>query len=123
STREVMMLRLLGLFVPYLLASTCDILYHTSPFLLSCEVAAIVVDDENGQSHATPIDVDDGVATDNGASPTSDVEQVASNTISISAGMWRMPNKFEPIPESLVALYIAQVLEGLVYLHEQRLMV
>ncbi|ONM08687.1 hypothetical protein ZEAMMB73_Zm00001d033806 [Zea mays] len=29
------------------------------------------------------------------------------------------PNKFEPIPESLVALYIAQVLEGLVYLHEQ----
>jgi hypothetical protein len=44
----------------------------------------IVVDDENGQSQsikngrsATPIDVDDGVATDNGASPTSDVEQVA----------------------------------------------
>ncbi|PWZ44267.1 MAP3K epsilon protein kinase 1 [Zea mays] len=29
------------------------------------------------------------------------------------------PNKFGPIPESLVALYIAQVLEGLVYLHEQ----
>ncbi|KAK8463746.1 hypothetical protein PHAVU_011G030800 [Phaseolus vulgaris] len=29
------------------------------------------------------------------------------------------PNKFGPFPESLVALYIAQVLEGLVYLHEQ----
>ncbi|KAK9049159.1 hypothetical protein SSX86_031874 [Deinandra increscens subsp. villosa] len=29
------------------------------------------------------------------------------------------PNKFGPIPESLVAVYIAQVLEGLVYLHEQ----
>ncbi|KAG5241598.1 MAP3K epsilon protein [Salix suchowensis] len=29
------------------------------------------------------------------------------------------PNKFGPIPESLVAFYIAQVLEGLVYLHEQ----
>ncbi|CAI9767019.1 unnamed protein product [Fraxinus pennsylvanica] len=30
------------------------------------------------------------------------------------------PNKFGPFPESLVAVYIAQVLEGLVYLHEQR---
>ncbi|XP_009124750.1 MAP3K epsilon protein kinase 1 isoform X2 [Brassica rapa] len=29
------------------------------------------------------------------------------------------PNKFGPFPESLVAVYIAQVLEGLVYLHEQ----
>ncbi|KAL5697865.1 MAP3K epsilon protein kinase 1 [Ranunculus cassubicifolius] len=29
------------------------------------------------------------------------------------------PNKFGPFPESLVAFYIAQVLEGLVYLHEQ----
>ncbi|XP_024014907.1 MAP3K epsilon protein kinase 1 isoform X2 [Eutrema salsugineum] len=29
------------------------------------------------------------------------------------------PNKFGPFPESLVTLYIAQVLEGLVYLHEQ----
>ncbi|XP_022998374.1 MAP3K epsilon protein kinase 1-like isoform X1 [Cucurbita maxima] len=29
------------------------------------------------------------------------------------------PNKFGPFPESLVALYISQVLEGLVYLHEQ----
>ncbi|KAK7273700.1 hypothetical protein RIF29_14759 [Crotalaria pallida] len=29
------------------------------------------------------------------------------------------PNKFGPFPESLVAMYIAQVLEGLVYLHEQ----
>ncbi|KAK8965172.1 Mitogen-activated protein kinase kinase kinase NPK1 [Platanthera guangdongensis] len=29
------------------------------------------------------------------------------------------PNKFGPIPESLVAVYISQVLEGLVYLHEQ----
>ncbi|KAK7312226.1 hypothetical protein VNO77_35940 [Canavalia gladiata] len=29
------------------------------------------------------------------------------------------PNKFGPFPESLVPLYIAQVLEGLVYLHEQ----
>uniref|UniRef100_A0A1D1XID8 non-specific serine/threonine protein kinase n=1 Tax=Anthurium amnicola TaxID=1678845 RepID=A0A1D1XID8_9ARAE len=29
------------------------------------------------------------------------------------------PNKFGPIPESLVAFYISQVLEGLVYLHEQ----
>ncbi|XP_024396492.1 MAP3K epsilon protein kinase 1 isoform X3 [Physcomitrium patens] len=29
------------------------------------------------------------------------------------------PNKFGAFPESLVAVYIAQVLEGLVYLHEQ----
>ncbi|KAG2318339.1 hypothetical protein Bca52824_011552 [Brassica carinata] len=29
------------------------------------------------------------------------------------------PNKFGPFPESLVTVYIAQVLEGLVYLHEQ----
>ncbi|KAG8365759.1 hypothetical protein BUALT_Bualt17G0005300 [Buddleja alternifolia] len=29
------------------------------------------------------------------------------------------PNKFGPFPESLVAVYISQVLEGLVYLHEQ----
>ncbi|KAL7238055.1 hypothetical protein ACSBR2_004202 [Camellia fascicularis] len=29
------------------------------------------------------------------------------------------PNKFGPFPESLVVVYIAQVLEGLVYLHEQ----
>ncbi|KAI3694078.1 hypothetical protein L1987_77037 [Smallanthus sonchifolius] len=29
------------------------------------------------------------------------------------------PDKFGPFPESLVAVYIAQVLEGLVYLHEQ----
>ncbi|KAH9616809.1 hypothetical protein KSS87_019966, partial [Heliosperma pusillum] len=29
------------------------------------------------------------------------------------------PNKFGPFPEQLVAHYIAQVLEGLVYLHEQ----
>ncbi|KAK6931863.1 Protein kinase domain [Dillenia turbinata] len=29
------------------------------------------------------------------------------------------PNKFGPFPEQLVAVYIAQVLEGLVYLHEQ----
>ncbi|PIA42292.1 hypothetical protein AQUCO_02000029v1 [Aquilegia coerulea] len=29
------------------------------------------------------------------------------------------PTKFGPFPESLVAFYIAQVLEGLVYLHEQ----
>ncbi|KAI5010497.1 MAP3K epsilon protein kinase 1-like isoform X2 [Hordeum vulgare subsp. vulgare] len=29
------------------------------------------------------------------------------------------PNKFGPFPESLAAVYIAQVLEGLVYLHEQ----
>ncbi|XP_020088116.1 MAP3K epsilon protein kinase 1-like isoform X1 [Ananas comosus] len=29
------------------------------------------------------------------------------------------PNKFGPFPESLVSVYIAQVLEGLVYLHEQ----
>ncbi|KAL9244242.1 hypothetical protein vseg_018039 [Gypsophila vaccaria] len=29
------------------------------------------------------------------------------------------PNNFGPFPEHLVALYIAQVLEGLVYLHEQ----
>ncbi|KAG0501792.1 hypothetical protein HPP92_001864 [Vanilla planifolia] len=29
------------------------------------------------------------------------------------------PNKFGPFPESLVPLYISQVLEGLVYLHEQ----
>ncbi|KAK9117884.1 hypothetical protein Scep_015977 [Stephania cephalantha] len=29
------------------------------------------------------------------------------------------PNKFGPFPEQLVAFYIAQVLEGLVYLHEQ----
>ncbi|KAK1390262.1 MAP3K epsilon protein kinase 1 [Heracleum sosnowskyi] len=29
------------------------------------------------------------------------------------------PTKFGPIPESLVSMYIAQVLEGLVYLHEQ----
>nr|GMC75635.1 MAP3K epsilon protein kinase 1-like [Ipomoea batatas] len=29
------------------------------------------------------------------------------------------PNKFGPFPESLVAHFIAQVLEGLVYLHEQ----
>ncbi|XP_057478364.1 LOW QUALITY PROTEIN: MAP3K epsilon protein kinase 1-like [Actinidia eriantha] len=29
------------------------------------------------------------------------------------------PNKFGPFPESLVAVYIAQVLEGLVYLHDQ----
>ncbi|XP_017235006.1 MAP3K epsilon protein kinase 1-like isoform X4 [Daucus carota subsp. sativus] len=29
------------------------------------------------------------------------------------------PTKFGPFPESLVAVYIAQVLEGLVYLHEQ----
>ncbi|XP_074559829.1 MAP3K epsilon protein kinase 1-like [Curcuma longa] len=29
------------------------------------------------------------------------------------------PNKFGPFPEPLVAVYIAQVLEGLVYLHEQ----
>lgn len=29
------------------------------------------------------------------------------------------PNKFGPFPESLVAVYIKQVLEGLVYLHEQ----
>lgn len=29
------------------------------------------------------------------------------------------PNKFGPFPESLVAVYITQVLEGLVYLHEQ----
>ncbi|CAH8348946.1 unnamed protein product [Eruca vesicaria subsp. sativa] len=29
------------------------------------------------------------------------------------------PKKFGPFPESLVAVYIAQVLEGLVYLHEQ----
>lgn len=29
------------------------------------------------------------------------------------------PNKFGPFPESLVAVYIAQVLEGLAYLHEQ----
>ncbi|KAF9624020.1 hypothetical protein IFM89_007718 [Coptis chinensis] len=29
------------------------------------------------------------------------------------------PNKFGPFPESLVAFYISQVLEGLVYLHEQ----
>ncbi|KAF6167020.1 hypothetical protein GIB67_041275 [Kingdonia uniflora] len=29
------------------------------------------------------------------------------------------PNKFGPFPEYLVAFYIAQVLEGLVYLHEQ----
>jgi serine/threonine protein kinase len=29
------------------------------------------------------------------------------------------PNKFGAFPESLVAFYIAQVLEGLVYLHEQ----
>ncbi|KAK4833645.1 hypothetical protein QYF36_008757 [Acer negundo] len=29
------------------------------------------------------------------------------------------PNKFGPFPESLVAVYFAQVLEGLVYLHEQ----
>ncbi|KAL1568774.1 MAP3K epsilon protein kinase 1 [Salvia divinorum] len=29
------------------------------------------------------------------------------------------PNRFGPFPESLVAVYIAQVLEGLVYLHEQ----
>lgn len=29
------------------------------------------------------------------------------------------PNKFGPFPESLVVLYISQVLEGLVYLHEQ----
>ncbi|TXG65495.1 hypothetical protein EZV62_006770 [Acer yangbiense] len=29
------------------------------------------------------------------------------------------PNKFWPFPKSLVAVYIAQVLEGLVYLHEQ----
>ncbi|XP_042454859.1 MAP3K epsilon protein kinase 1-like [Zingiber officinale] len=29
------------------------------------------------------------------------------------------PNKFGPFPEPLVAFYIAQVLEGLVYLHEQ----
>nr|KJB06240.1 hypothetical protein B456_001G239500 [Gossypium raimondii]KJB06241.1 hypothetical protein B456_001G239500 [Gossypium raimondii] len=28
------------------------------------------------------------------------------------------PNKFGPFSESLVAVYIAQVLEGLVYLHE-----
>ncbi|GFS42446.1 mitogen-activated protein kinase kinase kinase 6 [Actinidia rufa] len=29
------------------------------------------------------------------------------------------PNKFGPFPESLVVVYIAQVLEGLVYLHDQ----
>ncbi|KAL6579374.1 MAP3K epsilon protein kinase 1 [Orobanche minor] len=29
------------------------------------------------------------------------------------------PNKFGPFPESLVSVYISQVLEGLVYLHEQ----
>ncbi|KAF5749885.1 Mitogen-activated protein kinase kinase kinase 7 [Tripterygium wilfordii] len=29
------------------------------------------------------------------------------------------PNRFGPFPESLVAVYISQVLEGLVYLHEQ----
>jgi serine/threonine protein kinase len=29
------------------------------------------------------------------------------------------PNKFGAFPESLTAVYIAQVLEGLVYLHEQ----
>ncbi|KAL8254206.1 hypothetical protein R6Q59_032427 [Mikania micrantha] len=29
------------------------------------------------------------------------------------------PDKFGPFPESLAAIYIAQVLEGLVYLHEQ----
>ncbi|XP_020573831.1 MAP3K epsilon protein kinase 1-like [Phalaenopsis equestris] len=29
------------------------------------------------------------------------------------------PNKFGPFPESLVAVYISQVLEGLFYLHEQ----
>ncbi|KAK1408761.1 hypothetical protein QVD17_40793 [Tagetes erecta] len=29
------------------------------------------------------------------------------------------PDKFGPFPESLVAVYITQVLEGLVYLHEQ----
>ncbi|KAL6005743.1 hypothetical protein ACLOJK_006316 [Asimina triloba] len=29
------------------------------------------------------------------------------------------PNKFGPLPESLAAVYIAQVLEGLVYLHDQ----
>ncbi|PWA96525.1 hypothetical protein CTI12_AA027860 [Artemisia annua] len=29
------------------------------------------------------------------------------------------PNNFGPLPEPLVAFYIAQVLEGLVYLHEQ----
>ncbi|GKV21312.1 hypothetical protein SLEP1_g31304 [Rubroshorea leprosula] len=29
------------------------------------------------------------------------------------------PNKFGPFPETLVAVYIAQVLEGLAYLHEQ----
>lgn len=29
------------------------------------------------------------------------------------------PNKFGPFPESLVPVYISQVLEGLVYLHEQ----
>lgn len=61
-----------------------DVGGENSPYQFINNDLRIVVDDENGPSQsikngssATPIDVDDGAATDNGAPPTSDTEQAA----------------------------------------------